>query len=348
MKHLFAFMILSVIIAGRGYTQNVGIGTTTPQHLLHVQGTLYVNSQVGTIKLGYPGNTANYWEFHTIDGGANLRLSSNSVSGTYRYPYWFGQSGMMGINLDTTANIVPQYALHVAARNKYAIYGITKEFGADTVAGVYGFASSPTPVPYSAGVRGESNSTNQNGIGVLGIQRGSGWGVAGFARQNSIYDYGAGVFGAVGFDVTGTGAGGYGVLGQNFNVGGIAGAFKNFNIGGKALATEGGITFKNIGEAAGKVLTSDASGNATWQAQPEFFVHKATAANTGGHITTLSYANPLQTDILMVTPNYNPPGGPSSYNNHPIGVYWTGSAWTIFNQDLGAIVNTSYNVMVKR
>lgn len=76
------------------------------------------------------------------------------------------------------------------------------------------------------------------------------------------------------------------------------------------------------------------------------FVHKATAANTDAHITTLSYADPSQTDIVMVTPNYNPPGGPLAYNNHPIGVYWNGSAWTIFNQDFANIVNTSYNVMV--
>ncbi len=114
------------------------------------------------------------------------------------------------------------------------------------------------------------------------------------------------------------------------------------------MQTQGSIQLTGIGEAAGKVLTSDASGNATWQPANLAFVHKATAANTSGHVTTLSYANPLQTDILMVTPNYNPVGGPLAYNNHPIGVYWNGNAWTIFNQDFAAIVNTSYNVMVIR
>ena len=346
MKQLLFIACLFIFTAAK--SQNVGIGTTTPQHLLHVQGTLFVNSQMGSIKLGYPGASANFWEFVTINGGSNIRLRSTSSSGTERYPFWFGQSGMLGINLDTTANIEPQYALHVAARNKYAIYGVTKKFGIDTVAGVYGFANSTTPTPYSAGVRGESNSINENGIGVLGTQTGSGWGVAGFAKENSLNDYAAGVFGAIGMSITGSGTGGYGILGHNYNTNGVAGAFKNYGTGGKALVTEGNISLKNLGEAAGKVLTSDAAGNATWQAQPLFFVHKAIAANTTGHITILNYPNQLQTDILLVTPNYNPPGGPNAYNNHAIGVFWNGTAWTIFNQDIGNIVNTSYNVMVKK
>jgi hypothetical protein len=346
MKAIFSTLLVLLTINTR--SQNVGIGTTSPQHKLHVEGTVFVNSAVGSFKLGYPGLPANFWEFSTINGGADIRIKSNSVGGTVRYPYWFGQSGRLGINLDTLPNVEAQYALHVAARNKYAIYGTTKQFGTDTVAGVVGFANSPTPVPFSAGVRGESNSTNYNGIGVIGIQRGSGWGVAGFAKENSFLDYGAGVFGAIGLNVTGNGIGGYGVLGHNYNSEGYAGAFKNLApSNGGALQTMGKVTLSGIGEGVNKVLTSDASGNATWQRLPAF-VHKATDANSTGHVTDLSYTNPLQTDIVMVTPNYNPSGGPSAYNNHPIGVFWNGNTWTIFNQDLAAISGTSYNVMVVR
>ncbi|HMJ47761.1 MAG TPA: hypothetical protein VK498_10535 [Ferruginibacter sp.] len=94
-----------------------------------------------------------------------------------------------------------------------------------------------------------------------------------------------------------------------------------------------------------KVLTSDANGNAGWQLLPAF-VHRATVSNSSGHITTLSYSDPLQSDLLFVTHNLNPVVGPSNYNNHPIGVYWTGTAWTIYNQDNGTIADHSFNVLV--
>lgn len=345
----YSILLTCLAVCSQAHGQNVGIGTPAPQEKLHVEGSIFINSSLGSLKLGYPGTPANYWRFSTVGGGADLRLQTTSDAAVTRYPYWFGQTGKFGINTDTTANIEPRYALDVAARNKYAIYGATKQFGSDTVAGVVGFANSPTPVPYSAGVRGESNSTNHNGIGVIGLQFGSGWGVAGFAKENSVFDYGAGVFGAIGMSVVGGpgSTGGYGVLGYNYNPGGYAGSFQNFaGVTGGALKTIGKITLTGIEEANGKVLTSDASGNATWKSLPLAFIHKANAGNTATHITVLSYPNALHTDILMVTPNFNPPGGPNAYNNHPIGVYWNGTNWTIYNQDIQPIVNTSYNVMV--
>ncbi|RFS17054.1 hypothetical protein [Emticicia sp. C21] len=105
---------------------------------------------------------------------------------------------------------------------------------------------------------------------------------------------------------------------------------------------------------AGKILTSDANGNGTWQTFPTLqtltaFVHRATTANTTNHITTLSYPNPKQTDVVLVTHNYNPAGGGSiAYNNHPVGIYWVGNAWTIYNEDIADIVGTAFNVLVIR
>ena len=352
MKH-FLFSA-AIIISISSHAQNVGIGTTTPQDKLHIAGgSLFVNSSQGSIKLGYPGTVANYLEFTTINGGADMRIQTTAESGTIRQPYYFSQDGYFGINLDTMAAFAPKYALHVAARNKYAIYGETNQFGQDTIAGVVGIINAPSGVPFSAGVRGESKSTNQNGIGVLGIQRGSGWGVAGFAKELGGSGYGAGVYGAIGRTLSGgTSTGGFGVLGENYNASGIAGAFRNYGgQTGKALQTSGSVQLTGIGEGAGRVLTSDAAGNATWQLPASStlaFVHRALAANTSNHITTLSYANPLQTDIIVVTHNYNPVSGPVAYAAHPVGVYWVGNAWTIYYEDIAPIVNTSWNVMVIR
>jgi len=81
------------------------------------------------------------------------------------------------------------------------------------------------------------------------------------------------------------------------------------------------------------------------------FVHKATAANTSGHITTIDYplTNNKPNAILLVTPNWNPGNVGGTYNDHPIGVYYTGGKWTIFNQDFAAMPpNAAFNVIVPR
>ncbi|MDN5273937.1 hypothetical protein QTO31_18370 [Chloroflexus sp. MS-CIW-1] len=81
------------------------------------------------------------------------------------------------------------------------------------------------------------------------------------------------------------------------------------------------------------------------------FVHKATTGNTSGHITTIDYplTNNKPNAILLVTPNWNPGGVGGTYNNHPIGVYYTGGKWTIFNQDFAAMPpNAAFNVIVPR
>jgi hypothetical protein len=76
------------------------------------------------------------------------------------------------------------------------------------------------------------------------------------------------------------------------------------------------------------------------------FTHVTSAANCITNSTFLTYLNPLATDFLMVTSNYQ--AGPV-YNNHPIGVYFDGTQWRIFNQDLVAMpYNTAFNVLVIR
>ena len=47
------------------------------------------------------------------------------------------------------------------------------------------------------------------------------------------------------------------------------------------------------------------------------------------------------------TPNYNPGGGSGTYNNHPVGVFYIGARWAIFNQDLASMLNNAaFNVLV--
>jgi hypothetical protein len=79
-------------------------------------------------------------------------------------------------------------------------------------------------------------------------------------------------------------------------------------------------------------------------------IHTATAGNSTFDWTTIDH--PLMNGntgaLLFVTPNWNPPGGVGgTYNNHAIGVWYTGSNWAIFNEDgAGIPVNAAFNVML--
>ena len=80
------------------------------------------------------------------------------------------------------------------------------------------------------------------------------------------------------------------------------------------------------------------------------FVHVATAANISVSETIID--NPLTNGhpdaIILVTPNWNPgDAGPGMYDDHPIGVFYDGSNWTIFNEDEVAMsVGAAFKVFV--
>lgn len=268
-------MILSALYQC-GMAQNVGIGTTTPAAKLDVKSSSsYVAQFNGTAPM-YMGIFENdtyrgYWGSYS---GNPEDVDFGTGSGTNGKLH-LTIKAQPKLTIDTAGNVGigtvnPEHTLHVKASDKYGIYSTATIRGGDTIAAVYGLAVSPTPVPFSAGVRGESNSIDYNGIGVLGLQTGSGWGVAGFAKEGGLIDYGSGVYGTAGSPLSGYGIGGYGVYGVNNNQDGTGGYFRdNVNSGNsKALKTSGKIQFSGIGAANGKVLTSDASGFATWQNLP--------------------------------------------------------------------------------
>lgn len=130
--------------------------------------------------------------------------------------------------------------------------------------------------PTAAGVRGNSDvlgvvgqGFTDNGVGVAGYNLGGGQGpdflpgagVAGYSNR------GHGVFGRT------TRSGGYaGVYGSAYGNETVGGLFSSGSSDGfantLALRTMGAVRMTGIGEAAGRVLTSDGQGNATWQAPP--------------------------------------------------------------------------------
>jgi hypothetical protein len=81
------------------------------------------------------------------------------------------------------------------------------------------------------------------------------------------------------------------------------------------------------------------------------FIHRATPENISANSTYLD--NPLTNGTpdatLFVTQSWNPGGGPGTYNNHPIGVWYDANRerWAIFNQDRENMPNgAAFNVAI--
>lgn len=190
------------------------------------------------------------------------------------------------------------------------------------VSGVVGKVTSTTPGGYSAGVRGVNNGTSGTGIGVIGYQAGSGWGVYGETPS------GFGVYGLT----TNNSAASVGVRGETFSTNGIAVEAKYSGTGvGTALELDNGaIRVAGVNKCA--------------------FVHTATVANklsANGTDVDNALCNGDPNAILIVTQKLNPSG--IVYNNSPIGVYYNSvrNKWEIFNQNNVAIpTNAQFNVLV--
>jgi hypothetical protein len=81
------------------------------------------------------------------------------------------------------------------------------------------------------------------------------------------------------------------------------------------------------------------------------FVHTATAGNSAADYTTIDYplTNGNPNAIILVTPNFDPGWVGGVYNDHPIGVEYTGGKWRIYNQDGVAIPpGAAFNVFLPK
>ncbi len=127
-----------------------------------------------------------------------------------------------------------------------AIMGVTQSNAANAW-GVHGRVENAAAGGFSTGILGTNTSTTGLGIGVTGSQNGSGWGVYGTTPG--------------GIGVYGLSTSGIGVSGSSNS--GTGGMFSSTS--GLALNTTGSLRHTGINEGINKILTSDATGNATWQ-----------------------------------------------------------------------------------
>lgn len=135
---------------------------------------------------------------------------------------------------------------------------------------------------------------------------------------------------------------------QNFNPGGSGGTYNPKHVGVWYSSFYGRMSVYNEDETT-PVPVSAAFNVYVPTPDTGAFVHRATAGNTSGHITTVDH--PLTNDDpyapVFVTPNWNPGGSGGTYNNHSIGVYYATGRWRVFNQNFGAMPNNAaFNVLV--
>lgn len=84
-------------------------------------------------------------------------------------------------------------------------------------------------------------------------------------------------------------------------------------------------------------------------ARGDSIVHEVTSANRSFNWTVIDHpdANNNPNAIVTVASSFNPPSAPGGYNNHHLGVWYTGTRWAIFNQGGASIpVGRTFNVSV--
>lgn len=236
-------------------------------------------------------------------------------------------------------------------------FGVTGVYSDGTTTGVFGSTSAGTGIfgrsETFRGVWGRGLTTGDgvygdavSGRGVMGIATGSGTGVYGEALVGSgtavIGEANSG-YGGYFRSVSGTGVAaistsGYGIVAENTSattpvvqVGNLSGGTGIEVIASTALKITGAI------KVAGGIT-----------AQPAFKITTVTGGggNTSGNsvlIPNTTLANNAN-DILLVTHNFSPN---STYLNKAFGVFWTGSSWRIYLEDLSTMPNDiTFNVLV--
>lgn len=263
---------ITVLFAANVTAQNVGINTTTPETRLHIKGAadttlLTIESPTTLAADKSVGMLFKNGDFYT----AGIRTIGTSAStariGVYTMAPGFGANEMkesMTITNDGNVGIgyiAPLYKLAVNGTG----YFYNDGSGQADVAAVKGnslvnsrFSPGVTGTGVSTGIVGNANTVA--GIGILGYNN-SGNAALSYVAGAGIQGFSSGGHGIAGSTTKTASAGVYGATGTP---GAWGGRFVGSG-GALALNTAGPLSFTGIGEGAGKVLTCDANGNATWQ-----------------------------------------------------------------------------------
>jgi len=133
---------------------------------------------------------------------------------------------------------------------------------------------------------------------------------------------------------------------QNWNPGGGNGTYNNHPVGVGYDGERWAIFNEDLAP-----MTPQAFFNVIVLSQSSsVFVQIARPENSSNNYTIIDHplTNGNQNAIVMVTQNWNPGGKKETYNNHPVGVWYTPAGyWSIFNEDLAPMPpEAAFNVQV--
>jgi hypothetical protein len=288
-----------------------------------VYGIAQSQSSGFTVAVRGQNNSTNYSGagVYGSHAGGGIGVYGTAVSGIGVYAY-----GGAGTGLDAFGD----EGIYTVG---YTYDGIDSYSDGDNGIGVYGIHDSGNGT--AAGLEGDTYSTNSSAYAVYGVVESASPGVDSTAvrgQNNGAGGLGIGVWGSQngsGWGVYGYAPSGIGVYGNSSSGTGVYAS----SASGSALTVgSGAIHVSGAGVGTGTAA----------------FIQVATTANSFGspaYITTIS--NPLcdgdPNAILIATHNYNPT---SAYETHPFSVWYDGTHWTIYHDDITDIVGEAFNVLV--
>lgn len=235
-----------VAYAGQQINVRVSIHTGTPDGLVEYSETRSVTTnQFGlfNIQIGSAGASAIQGNFAAINWAAGAKFLQTEIS----------VNGQPYSNLGTTQMMSVPFAIH-SAQSKDLIFPFSKNM--NTSGTMLSVANDHTS--------SSSNTIQSTAVGGRAVYGSSTNGIGGFFLSNS----GTGLYGESnsGTAIWGESPNGNGVTGVSNNINGIGISAIN-NANGVALSVDGNVRIQggNTNPGLGKVLTSDANGNATWQ-----------------------------------------------------------------------------------
>lgn len=314
---------LQVEMDPTGGTTYTNMGT---QQLVSTPYALHANT-ASTLKFPVNATDSLSSTMLTLYNKNQNAIDATSKNGIGVYGYSYNNSAIVGSNGSASSSAIygsntssgtgimgySQNGIGVAAQNGTASWpaiqgtnnlgiGVKGNSAAATGAGVEGNNTAT-----GAGVKG--NSTNLNGIGVNGNNTAGGTGVSGISTNGTgkgVYGSsvnGTGVYGSSdNIAVAGSTLAGTGIYGNSYSgtaIYGYSATGYALNVGGKVKITGSG---QNPG--AGKVLTSDANGNATWEGAVAFstYVLSSISVPQGAAVGTIV---PFSSEVYDLGNNYN-------------------------------------------
>jgi C1q domain len=266
-------------------------------------------------------------------------VPSDVTGGSFGLPYLANDPNLLSFGITNTSALGGTAIYGQTTTNAANATGVKGQATGASGRGVYGTATGAT----AYGVLGE----NTTGTAIKGTTDGAGAnGVLGVATSAT----GVGVRGE---SNDGTGVIAYSGNGLAVNASSLSGDAINANsLSGYALTTSGKVKIAggNTNPGAGKVLTSDAQGNATWQAptaspKVAFMANNPTAAAlfNSGLETPLA----LDSEVFDIGNNYDP--ATDRFTAPVSGIYHFNTSSTIFiSSSTDNIVNAAISVVVLR